>query len=244
MKNRTMLWLLALTLAAAPAQLLRAQEGPDGPELEEAEAWAGGPAQPPPGDMEKRVPPGKRGAKAMRGMEDEPGETRVNVKVRKVMGGPGMGMGMAMLSEEDALALIKKHDAVFGKKVEDLKSVAPAKYHMVMQMAERMLSGAKMEEDEAVEKDAVRTLALEFDVKEMTRKLEKASDADKGAITDSLKAKVSELFDLKSKAQEQRVKHMETEISKLKKNLENRKLNKAKIVEQRVGQLTGEGLGW
>ncbi|MEI7529705.1 MAG: hypothetical protein WCK76_12275, partial [Elusimicrobiota bacterium] len=156
----------------------------------------------------------------------------------------GMGMGMAMLSEEDALALIKKHDPAFGKKVEDLKAMAPAKYHMVMQLSERMLSGAKMEEDEAVEKDAVRTLALEFDVKELTRKLEKAADADKSAITDSLKAKVSELFDLKSKAQEQRVKHMETEISKLKKNLENRKLNKAKIVEQRVGQLTGEGYGW
>ncbi|MCX5792524.1 MAG: hypothetical protein NTY45_10005 [Elusimicrobia bacterium] len=244
MKNRTMLWLLAVTLAAAPAQLLRAQEGPEGAESEEVEVWSGGPKQPPPGmEIEKRGPQGKRAVKADRG-EDEPGESRMTVKVRKMMGGPGMGMGMALLSEEDTLALIKKHDAVFGKKVEDLKDVAPAKYHMVMQMAERMLSGAKMEEDEAVEKDAVRTLALEFDVKELTRKLEKAADADKGAITDSLKTKVSELFDLKSRAQEQRVKHMETELAKLKKNLENRKLNKAKIVEQRVGQLTGEGLGW
>ena len=36
----------------------------------------------------------------------------------------------------------------------------------------------------------------------------------------------------------------EKEVAKLQKNLENRKINKAKIVDQRVEEMTGEGNGW
>ena len=101
-----------------------------------------------------------------------------------------------------------------------------------------------MEGDESLEKDAVRGLALEFESKELSMKFNKASDADKKAIKDKLKTVLSELFDLKSKGQELRVKRMEGEIGSLKKKLESRKANKGKIVDQRLEQLTGEGYGW
>jgi hypothetical protein len=163
---------------------------------------------------------------------------------KKMMrGGPGMG-GAGFLSEEETLAVIKKHDPAFAKKVEDLKSIAPAKYGMVLQMSGRQFAFARMEQDESVERDAVRSLALEFDCKELSIKHGRAADAEKKIIKESLRAKLGELFDLKSRAQELRVKHMEKEIGKLKKNLEARKGNKVKIVDQRLEQLTGEGFGW
>jgi hypothetical protein len=37
---------------------------------------------------------------------------------------------------------------------------------------------------------------------------------------------------------------MDAEIARLKKNLETRKANKAKIVDQRLDEMTGEGFGW
>ena len=37
---------------------------------------------------------------------------------------------------------------------------------------------------------------------------------------------------------------IEKEMAKIKKNLESRKANKAKIVDQRLDQMTGEGSGW
>ena len=152
--------------------------------------------------------------------------------------------GPGFLSEEDTLALIKKNDAAFGKQVEDLKTASPAKYKMIIQMSGRMLAMAKMENDESLERDAVRGLALEFDTRELALKYNKASDTDKKAIKETLKAKLGDLFDLKTKGQELRVKHMEKEIAKLNKNLELRKVNKAKIVDQRLEQVTGEGVGW
>lgn len=115
---------------------------------------------------------------------------------------------------------------------------------MVIQMSGKLFAVGKMEKDESIEKDAVRALALEFETKELSVKYGNASDSEKKAIKESLRTKLGELFDLKTRGQELRVKHMEREIGKLKKNLENRKANKGKIVDQRLEQLTGEGYGW
>ena len=90
----------------------------------------------------------------------------------------------------------------------------------------------------------MRALALEFETKELSVKYGNATDSEKKAIKENLKAKLGELFDLKTRGQELRVRHMEREIGKLKKNIETRKANKAKIVDQRLEQMTGEGFGW
>jgi hypothetical protein len=177
------------------------------------------------------------------------GPGRKTVKVRKMMGpgGPGMGPGGmrgGFMNEEETLASVKKHDPAFARKLEELKASAPAKYRMALGLGGKMIAMARMEEDAALEKDAVRGMALEFDTRELSRRYDKASDPEKAAIRTELKAKLGELFDLKSKGQELRVKRMEKDIAKHKVNLDKRKANKAKIVEQRLDQLTGEGTGW
>ena len=219
MKKRIIFWLGLMALLSAPALNCAAQEGP-APDGDEMGMDAPAPGHP-------GMAAGQRSPMGMReGMN------------KRGMAGPGF------LNEEETLAVIKKNDAAFGKKVEDLKTIAPAKYKMLLHMSGNLFAMAKMEQDESMEKDAVRVLALEFDSKELSLKYDKAADADKKAIKESLRADLSELFDLKTKGQELRVKHMEKEMGKLKKNLESRKVNKAKIVDQRLDQMTGEGSGW
>lgn len=219
MKNKLIFWLGVTALLSAPAFNCAAQEGPgpDGDEMGMDEPAQGRPEMGP----GPKAPMGMRGAMGKRGPA-----------------GPGF------LTEEETLAVIKKHDAAFGKKVEDLKTIAPAKYRMLLRMSGNLFAMAKMEQDESMQKDAVRVLALEFDSKELSLKYDKAVDADKKAIKESLRADLSELFDLRTKGQELRVKRMEKEMAKLKKNLESRKASKAKIVDQRLDQMTGEGSGW
>jgi hypothetical protein len=209
-----------MALTAVPALNCAAQEGP-GPDGDEA--GMDEPVQGHPG-----MAPGQKNPMGM----------HAAMGGRRGMGGPGF------LTEDETLAVIKKHDASFARKVEDLKTIAPAKYKMLLHMSGNLFAMAKMEQDESMEQDAVRTLALEFDSKELSIKYDKAADADKKAIKESLRADLSELFDLKTRGQELRVKHMEKEMSRLKKNLESRKVNKAKIVDQRLDQMTGEGAGW
>lgn len=246
MNKKLMFWIMALALVSAPV-FGAAQEGPGPDEEDEIEmnedGHGGGPGQGPRGQMgQGRMGPGMQKQMKQKRMMwteqggDEGGPMEMQVKVRKMQGG--------FMGEEKVLSIIKKHDPAFGKKVEDFREVAPAKYRMLTQMAGKMFMGAKLEGDESLEKDAVRGLALEFESKELSMKFNKASDADKKAIKDRLKTVLSELFDLRSKGQELRVKHMEGEIGNLKKKLESRKANKAKIVDERLERLTGEGYGW
>lgn len=247
MNKKLMFWIMALALVSAPV-FAAAQEGP-GPDEDEIEMMDDGPGGP---EMGPRGPmggpggqmQGKQGmqAKKKRMMwvekgEEGEGQVEMQVKMRKMQGGGFMG-------EDRVLGIIKKHDPAFANKVAELREVAPAKYKMVIQMSGKLFGVAKMEQDETIEKDAVRALALEFESKELSMKYNKASDSEKKGIKDRLKTVLGELFDLKTKGQELRVKHMESEIGKLKKNLESRKANKGKIVDQRLEQLTGEGYGW
>ncbi|OGR51228.1 MAG: hypothetical protein A2049_09220 [Elusimicrobia bacterium GWA2_62_23] len=242
MNKKLVLWMGVLALTAVPAVSVLAQEGPedDGPGAEMMDEGGG------PGMM-----PGGPGAgfgagqgKFGGGPGMNPGMQQMMIK-KKMMarGGKGAG-GPGFLSEEETLAVIKKHDPAFAAKVAGLRETAPAKYRMILQMSGKLFAVGKMEKDESIEKDAVRALALEFETKELSVKYGNATDSEKKAIKESLKAKLGELFDLKTRGQELRVRHMEREIGKLKKNIETRKANKAKIVDQRLEQMTGEGFGW
>ena len=178
-------------------------------------------------------------------------------------GGPGMGSGagakgmmkrmgrrglnpggMESWDEAEVAGLIKKHDPAFAAKLTDLKKTAPNKYRLLMKMSGRMAMLARMENDEGMEKDAVRAFALEYDAKELARGYDRASDGDKDKIKKELGVKVSELFDIRLKVQEAKIQRMEKDLARLRKNLESRRANKTKVVEERVGQLTGEGYGW
>jgi len=239
MNKKLTLWTMALALLCAPA-FAAAQEGPGPEDEEEVEMMEDGP-----GESGMRPGMGGRGQMGpgmqQRGQGQDMDQERMLVKKRMMM---RQGKEGGSFPEEKVLGVIKKHDPAFAKKVEDLKETAPAKYKMVLQMSGKLFAMARMQQDETIEKDAVRALALEFESKELSLRYNKASDSDKKSIRERLKVVLGELFDLKSKGQEMRARHMEEEIGRLKKNLEKRKASKAKIVEQRLEQLTGEGLGW
>lgn len=252
MNRKLIYWLVALALVSAPV-LSSAQEGP-GPDEDEVEMNEGGPGPGGPGmgpgpGPRGQMGPGREGGPGMKGgkrgwdEESEDGPARgekMIIRKKMIMRGDGEGF----FPEEKVLATIRKHDAEFAKKLEQMKEAAPGKYRMILQMSGKMLMGAKMEGDEALEKDAVRGLALEFESKELSMKYAKADEAGKKEIKARLGKVLAELFDLKTKGQELRVKKMEGELGGLRKKIENRKANKAKIVEQRLEQLTGEGYGW
>ena len=227
MKNGKVLWTLALALVFTPA-LAAAQEGAPGGQQGAGPAAQSGQAYWQPG-------PGMGG-----GMGMGHGGMMRNKMCRPGMGGPGF---MAMPPEK-TLAEIKKYDPDFAKKVEAMRDSEPAKYMMVMQMAGRALFAAKMDQNENMERDAVKDLSLDFQSRELSLQYSKASDADKNAVKAKLRAVLSDLFDVKSRIQEQRVKRMQADIARLQKRLDVRKANKGKIVDLRLDQLTGEGFGW
>ncbi|OIO00249.1 MAG: hypothetical protein COX65_04320 [Elusimicrobia bacterium CG_4_10_14_0_2_um_filter_56_8] len=221
MNKKIVMWAAVVALVSGPAFNLAAQEGPgDDDDIEMMEA---GPGQ--------------------QGMRGGMGQGPMMVKTKIMRGGKGMG-GPAFLSPDETMSMIKKHDPAFAKKLDELREAAPAKYKMVLHMSGKMFGMARMQQDESIEKDAVRAIALEFECKELSLKYDKASDPEKKKIKESLRVSLAELFDLKSKAQGLRVKRMESDMARLKKKLESRKANKSKIVEQRLEQLTGEGYGW
>lgn len=236
MNKKLTLWTMALALLWAPA-FAAAQEGPGPEEEDEVEMMDDGPGMRPGMGGRGQMGPGMQQRGPGQGMDQE----RMVVKKKMMM---RQGKEGGYFPEEQVLGVIKKHDPAFAKKVAELKETAPAKYKMVLQMSGRLFAVARMEQDETIEKDAVRALALEFESKELSLKYNKASDSEKKSIRERLKVVLAELFDLRSKGQETRVRHMENEIGRLKKNLEKRKASKAKIVEQRLEQLTGEGYGW
>ncbi|HAH31980.1 MAG TPA: hypothetical protein DCL44_06675 [Elusimicrobia bacterium] len=226
--NRKLVFLTMVSaMLAIPAVYAAAQDRPEPAPEGMDEVW-----QKPPhpgsggGDMEMK---GKNG----------PG-----MRLRGEIGEGKRGMGAGFVSGEEAIIIIKKHDPQFAALLEDLKNTAPAKYRMAIGMAGKFLVMAKMENDENLAKDAVRGLSLEYATRELSRSYEKAADQDKAKIKADIKVKTAELFDLRQKEQSMRIQHMEKEVAKLKAKLESRKNNKAKIVDQRVEELTGEGSGW
>ena len=225
MKKKLITLFGILALTAMPA-VYSAAQGVDNPkDTDEAPGWQGGRHG---GGMDKEEMMKPRGS-----------------GIREEMGGLKDGRnGPGFMSEDETLAVIKKNDPAFADKLAGFKTVAPGKYKMIIMMGGKMLSGARFEQDADMEKDAVRGLSLEFDTKELGLKYDKAADADKAAIKTDLRAKLAELFDLRLKGQELRISRMDKELARLKKNLESRKANKDKIVDERLEQLTGEGYGW
>lgn len=67
-----------------------------------------------------------------------------------------------------------------------------------------------------------------------------ATDADKPQIKTKIKEQLSELFDLKHKHQQQRVKRAEKKLTKLQRRLERRVKNRDQIIEKRLNELLSD----
>jgi len=232
MKKKLITLFGTLALAVMPAIYAAAQDMDEPRDTGETPGWHG----------QSEQPGGKGAIDEARGKEKQ----RIDGmnEMREMKGARERGGGLGLISEDATIAVIKKHDAGFAEKLAGFKTAAPGKYKMLLMMGGKMLSGARFEADANMERDAVRELSLEFATKELGLKYDKATDSEKPAIKAELRTKVSELFDLRLKGQEIRIGRMEKDLAKLKKNLENRKGNKAKIVDERLSQITGEGYGW
>lgn len=239
----------SLFVFAASLPYAAAQDEGMGEEMEIEEAFEDGPGTGMgpggqgggPGMMQQG---GRMGGPGMMGK----GQRQMKMKVRKNMR-PGMGEGRFGWQEEDGaeeklLDLIKKHDPSFHGKLLKLRESAPAKYRVTMRMSGKALMMAKRDQDPTLEKNAVRMLALEYETRELSLAYEKAKDSEKPKIKAELKKGLSELFDLRLGYQEVRVKRMEKDLARLKSQIEKRKSSKAKLVEGRLEQMTGEAMTW
>ncbi len=250
--KRTMAVFFGSMLAfAASAPFAAAQDdGPD-EETEMEEAFEGGPGMGMgPGGRQGGGPGMMQGPMGRPGMtqgasQGRPGNVKVRRTVRQGIGEGGrFGWQDEDGAEERVLDLVKKHDPAFHGKLLKLRESAPAKYKVATRMAGKAFLMSRMEQDPALEKDAVRLMALEYETRELALSYEKAKDSEKAKIKADLKKGLSELFDLRLKGQELRVKRMEKDLSRLKGQLEKRKASKAKLVESRLEQMTGEAETW
>ncbi len=143
--------------------------------------------------------------------------------------------------EVETVKIIKKYAPAFAETLNKLKTSAPRKYKLILRTSSRYLFKRSAG---GSQKDAVESIKLEYETRELSFKYKKASSGEKKSIKNSLKTKISRLFDLKAKGQEARIKNMEKNLKELRVKLKNRKIHKAEIVKSRVNRLVGEGYTW
>ncbi|MFH1618892.1 MAG: hypothetical protein ABIG11_03220 [bacterium] len=146
--------------------------------------------------------------------------------------------------EKELLDKARKNDPSFAAKLDKFKTEQPVKYRVLSEAVIRALFTAARSHDAGREKDAVKSAVLEFDARELAAGYDKASDKEKEKIRKDLELKVSELFDMRIREQDLRIKKMEEDISKLRAAFGKRKTRKAAIVDNRVKELLGEGDSW
>lgn len=144
--------------------------------------------------------------------------------------------------EGKILEIIKKNDPSFYEKLTALKSKDERKYNATLMMAGKFLNMARLENEPSLEKDVVKGTSLEYDIRELSLQYDKAPDSEKAKIKETMRSKLNDLFEIRNKIHEIRIKKMEQEINNLKTAFEKRKANKSKIVEQRLERLTEKQL--
>lgn len=154
----------------------------------------------------------------------------------------GKGIRIPPEMETEVISTIEKYDPSFAKKLKELREKDARKYRRTLRLAFGMINQARDLNDSSIEKDIVKAVSLEYDVRELALKYIDANDSEKAKIKSEMKEKLSVIFDTREKFRELKIKRMETKIKELKKLLEERKSNKEKIIEDRINQLTGKGI--
>ena len=158
----------------------------------------------------------------------------------------GMEMGLNIQDmEKMVIGIIEKHDSEFAKEIQKIRQTDKKKYFLILRSSTKPLMACKNHGgDDSMEKDVVKGIKLRYETRELSFKYKKASSSEQETIKKSLETKVSELFDLRAKGQEIRIKNMEKEMANLHAKLKDRKAHKADIVKIRVDQLTGKKYSW
>jgi hypothetical protein len=199
----------------------------------------GQPGQQQPGGGPQAQPPGM-GGPGMQGGPDSPGG----------QGGPGAQGNMMPFqlrySEEEVqnvLKQVEKDDPEFYTELINLKEKMPGEFQNIIRdliEESRGLQELKDHDPEAY-KEALKTKSLERKERQLSRKYrESKNDAEKKDIEADLKPVLDELFDLHLKQRQREVKRLEEQLAKIKQDIEERKENKDKIIENRLADLIGK----
>ncbi len=154
----------------------------------------------------------------------------------KAMGGRMMRSSVPSDVEAKIINIVSKNDPQFASRLNELKKNFPHKYNQIIRFGSNLL---ELSDDEIAEKDIVRGMMLEFETRELALRYPKAQGDEKEKIKAEMRAKLNELFDIRTKIQQLRVKRLELRIKELKSDLEKRVENKSKIIESRLNELCG-----
>jgi len=150
--------------------------------------------------------------------------------------------------KKEVLAFIQKNMPGHYKKLLELKEIDSPKYEQILVGKYGEMLELKKLEKENTEMYKILLKAIQLEDKSMTlaEQYRKASQSEKDKIIKDLKTVLNELFDLREKEREYRIKELEKEIAYLKELLEQRKSHKEEIIQEKLDDLTGknEWLQW
>jgi len=152
-------------------------------------------------------------------------------------------------SIEKAERMLKEYDPVKYREVMAIKEKDEMLYTRVISDVARDMQflGRMKDENPELFKCMVEEKALESSCHELLKSLRGNQDQAKvGRVKEELRKKLSRMFDLRQRAREEKIRHIERDIAELKQKQEIRKKNREKIIELRLTVMMGgaEGLEW
>lgn len=198
------------------------------------------------GQNEILPPPiGGCGAEGCRGVIAQGGGNRAGRIMRPSVGMKRQFNRNNLDIEAKVMDIIKSYNPSLYDKISSTKETDPLKYRHIINVSFNLFELARDVESKELEKSIVEAISLEYDVRELGLKYEKASAQEKTKIKDEIKSKLDVIFDIRTKIMEARLKRLEDNVKNLKSDIENRKTNKKEIVENRLNQIIkGRELSW
>ena len=141
---------------------------------------------------------------------------------------------VAAEAERKVMEIVSKNDPSLAEKLRELKKNRPNRYMQIIKVSANLfdLSG-----DGISEVDIVRGIALEIETRDLASKYSSANSSEKDKIRSEMRKKLADLFDIRTRIMEVKIKRLESKIKDLKDDIERRKQNRSKIIDDRVNDL-------
>ena len=150
--------------------------------------------------------------------------------------------------EKDVLDYIRETHPEQYAEVQAIKENRPRLYKRALTRAFREMRFVQRirEEDPERYEQVLEERCLEQQSRELARKYRDADEADREKIKHELIELLHRLFDYRQLNRQSEILRLENRLAELKENLNQRKLEKEKIIENRLNQLIGAepGLKW
>ncbi len=163
---------------------------------------------------------------------------------------PFIGTGFNYMSQQDEQEALKKVPANLRDDLEFIKKNNKSKYYQLLQdvrfkrFFNSYTTGASafyIDENRNKDKDTFsKENELNIQSEVLAIKYKTADASNKQNIKNQLKAKLSELFELKEKSRKDEVAQLEKKLVELKKNLDLRNSHKDEIIIRKMEEMLGE----